>query len=92
MKEGSAATSDGSLAVCVRFFALYREWAGEGKRYVTLPSGASVADLLATLRASPGLERLPFDTKVAVNLDYVGADHALQSDDEVALIPPVAGG
>jgi molybdopterin converting factor subunit 1 len=90
--EPSAVSPDRSLPVCVRFFALYREWAGEAERHVMLSSGATVADLLETLRASPGLERLPLDTKVAVNLDYVGAEHVLTPDDEVALIPPVAGG
>ena len=30
--------------------------------------------------------------KVAVNQEYVGADHVLQAKDEVALFPPVTGG
>jgi molybdopterin converting factor subunit 1 len=87
-----AASSNEPLAVRVRFFALYREWAGEGERRVAVPPGGTVADLLDVLRASPGLERLPLDTKVAVNLEYVGSEHSLVVGDEIALIPPVAGG
>lgn len=30
--------------------------------------------------------------KVAVNQEYVGAEHVLQQGDEVALFPPVTGG
>jgi molybdopterin converting factor subunit 1 len=30
--------------------------------------------------------------RVAVNHDYVGLDHPLQQDDEVAIFPPVTGG
>jgi len=30
--------------------------------------------------------------KVAVNLEYVGAEHPLAPGDEVALFPPVTGG
>ena len=30
--------------------------------------------------------------RVAVNQDYVGRDHPIRDDDEVALFPPVTGG
>ena len=56
-----------------------------------LPAGSRVADLVASLRAIPGLE-LPEHPVVAVNQEYAELDRPLESGDEVALIPPVAGG
>ena len=50
-----------------------------------------MADLVASLRAIPGLE-LPEHPVVAVNQEYAELDRPLESGDEVALIPPVAGG
>jgi molybdopterin converting factor small subunit len=44
------------------------------------------------VRALPGAERLPAAPLVAVNAAYADADHPLADGDEVALIPPVAGG
>lgn len=81
---------DDALAVSVRFFAQYRERAGEARREVELPAGSTVGDLLATL-ASGGLS-LPDGGRVAVNREYASEERSLEDGDEVALIPPVAGG
>lgn len=35
---------------------------------------------------------LPDNTLMAVNMDYVDADHPVNSGDEVAFFPPVTGG
>lgn len=75
------------------FFALYREMAGAEELPVQLPAGSRVADLVAQLR-QPGtpLERLPAQPVVAVNMDYAPLSTPLRDGDEVAFIPPVAGG
>ncbi len=75
------------------FFASYRELAGAEELPVELPAGARVADLVARLRL-PGsaLERMPERPVVAVNMDYAPLSAALRDGDEVAFIPPVAGG
>lgn len=60
---------------------------------VSLPERATVVALLAELRArGGGWSRLPRRTAVAVNRKYAGGDTVLADGDEVALIPPVAGG
>lgn len=77
-------------SVSVLFFASYRDRVGEERREVVLPPGATVGDLLGRLREE-GLD-LPERPSVAVNRSYADAGRTLDEGDEVALIPPVAGG
>ena len=75
------------------FFAAYRELVGTSETGVDLPVGATVADLVQMLRTRGGAFRaLPSEPAVAVNLEYAPPDTSLCDGDEVALIPPVAGG
>jgi molybdopterin converting factor subunit 1 len=75
------------------FFAHYRDLAGSDERAVELPAGARVADLVARLRTGEGaLAGLPERPVVAVNMEYAALDAPLAEGDEVAFIPPVAGG
>lgn len=75
------------------FFAQYRDYAGADEIAVELPEAASVADLVERLRArAAGLRKLPARPVVAVNMDYAPLSTALRDGDEVAFIPPVAGG
>ena len=75
------------------FFASYRDLAGHDELAVELPAGARVADLVAGLRArGGGLARLPESPVAAVNMDYAPLATVLRDGDEVAFIPPVAGG
>jgi len=50
------------------------------------------ADALAVVRAQPWAGRLAPSPAVAVNRRYAKADAELRDGDEVAIIPPVAGG
>ena len=59
---------------------------------LSLTPGATVADAVAALRLLPGGQRLPDSPRVAVNLSFARLDQELRAGDEVALIPPVAGG
>jgi molybdopterin synthase catalytic subunit len=75
------------------FFATYRDMAGHDELAVELPAGARVADLVGSLRArGGGLARLPESPVVAINMDYAPLAAELADGDEVAFIPPVAGG
>lgn len=81
------------MIVRALFFASYRDAAGTDELQVELPAGARAADLVAALRAGGGAwGRIPAAPAVAVNLDYAPLDTVLRDGDEVALIPPVAGG
>lgn len=74
------------------FFATYRDLAGAESLELELPPGATAADLVERLRAEAGLGRLPTDPALAVNEEYAPLSTPLSDGDEVALLPPVAGG
>lgn len=80
------------MALRILLFGLYRERAGASEVEIELPAGARVDDLLAGLRELPQLGGLPSRVAVAVNRRYADGDSPLRPDDEIALIPPVAGG
>ncbi|MFQ5746853.1 MAG: MoaD/ThiS family protein [Gemmatimonadota bacterium] len=90
--EGPAASGSGGDRAVVRLFGVYRERAGVAEVEVPLPEGGRVADLVAALRAAPGLEDLPARPAVAVNLRYADPDAPVAAGDEIALVPPVSGG
>lgn len=73
-------------------FAIYRDLAGTGELELELPNGATAADLVRQLRAREGLSRIPAEPAIAVNQTYASLSTPLFDGDEVALLPPVAGG
>lgn len=79
------------------YFAWIRTKVGAGEELIDLPPHvANVGDLLDWLvtrgpNYAAALKERKM-VKVAVNQDYVGADHPLKANDEVALFPPVTGG
>jgi len=80
------------MRVRLRLFASYAEAFGRDEIALELPAGATAGDALAAVRARPGSERLPPKPMLAVNQRYAKAEAVLADGDEVALIPPVAGG
>lgn len=77
----------------VLLFASYRELVGEDRVSISIESTMTVDALIAQLRSRGGAwGRLPEHLTVAVNQRYVRGDHRLGAFDQVALIPPVAGG
>lgn len=80
------------IQVHVRLFASYAEAAGRDELDLRLAEGATAADCLAAVRAQPWAAKLPPAPALAINQRYAKGDAALREGDEVALIPPVAGG
>ena len=81
------------MTVRTLLFASYRDIAGTDELEIELPLGSTCADLVQQLRsAGGGWTTLPAAPAVAVNLEYVPLHTLLRDGDEVALIPPVAGG
>lgn len=80
------------IRVRTLFFGVYGELASGREGTADLETGSTVADLVATLRESRGFDWLPERTVVAVNHRYAEPGTTLADGDEVALIPPVAGG
>jgi molybdopterin converting factor small subunit len=79
--------------VTVRFFARYAELAGCASASVAVPAPATVGDVVRRVRETvPGARRLPDRPLAAVNMRQARLDAAVQDGDEVALLPPVAGG
>ena len=78
--------------VTVQLFASYAESFGRPTLELPLKSGSTVADLVNSLRLLPGASILPDSPRVAVNRKFAAADQLVDARDEIALIPPVAGG
>lgn len=74
------------------FFAAYRDILGAEEIEFELPEGSTVERLIEEVRARAGAPNLPQQLAVAVNREYASRDTALSDGDEVAFIPPVAGG
>jgi molybdopterin converting factor small subunit len=78
--------------VRVLLFAGYAERLGLDTVRVALPALATVADALEYVRSLPGGERIPPKPLCAVNLSHAALDTPLSEGDEVAVLPPLAGG
>lgn len=77
----------------VKLFGALREEAGGRQIEVELDTGARVSDLRAQLaRHLPTVQQLGERLAVSVNLELAKPDVTLHAGDEVALLPPVAGG
>jgi molybdopterin synthase catalytic subunit len=81
------------VRVQVLYFAVFREKLGRDEETLELSAGAHVRDAVAALaeRHAP-IASLRTKFRVAVNQEFVTDEHALADGDELALIPPVAGG
>jgi molybdopterin converting factor small subunit len=79
--------------VRVRFFARYAELAGRSEGTVSVPLPATVSDVMRRIRDEwPGTSALPPQPLTALNLRHVRLDAAVSDGDEVAFLPPLAGG
>jgi molybdopterin converting factor small subunit len=78
--------------VTVQLFASYAESFGGPTIELPLKSGSTVADLVDGLRLLPGASILPTSPRVAINRKFASANQLVDARDEIALIPPVAGG
>ena len=80
------------MTVRVLLFASYADAVGKPELSLDLPAGAQVRDVLARVRAMTLGKRVPERPLVAVNQRYAREDQPVSAADEVAIIPPVAGG
>ena len=81
------------MRIRLLLFALYRDLTGVGELEVDIRPGSSAAAALATLRTRDArFARLPERPVIAVNREYATLDAPLSDGDELALLPPVAGG
>lgn len=74
------------------YFAVLRDIIGKSEEDVTIPEGTRPSQIwLALSRDHEELARCP-QPLTAINESYAAADTLLQDGDELAFIPPVAGG
>jgi molybdopterin converting factor subunit 1 len=81
------------MRVRLLFFAVLREITGQTESDIELPEGTRPREVWQNLRASyaklADYEQPPM---TAVNESYASPDSVLHDGDELAFIPPVAGG
>lgn len=75
----------------VLLFASYAEAIGSSSVRITVPDGASAGDVVDAVRALASGRGLP-PAAIAVNQSYAPRTTRVSVGDEVAIIPPVAGG
>lgn len=79
----------------VRVFAAFADVVGASHTTVSIESPATVGALRRALAQRAGERGWPAAIAralIAVNLEYAADDDPVRAGDEVALIPPVAGG
>lgn len=83
------------LELPVRVFAAYADVVGAPYTTVCVSSPATVGGVRRALEARAierGWPTAIARSLIAVNLEYARDDHPVTATDEIALIPPVAGG
>jgi molybdopterin converting factor small subunit len=87
-----SASAPPSISVRVLLFASYAQRFGSESLPVRLPASARVADVVAYLRALPGGDQIPPRPLCARNLSHAALSDPVSEGDEVAILPPLAGG
>ena len=81
------------MQINVLYFASFRDAAGRDRESRELPEGSSVADLWGKLQSEiPSLRAFTRMPPPAVNRAHVDGGRMLADGDEVAFLPPIAGG
>jgi molybdopterin converting factor small subunit len=81
-----------TMTVRVLLFASYADAVGRNELTLDIADGCVVADVVEKVRALAGGRVLPPSPLLALNATYASPGAEVRSGDEVAIIPPVAGG
>ncbi len=81
------------ISVRCLFFARYAELVGSVELELVLPTGSTVEQALVHARkVIPGCDLIPEQPLVAVNQKHATTEIVLSDGDELAFLPPLAGG
>jgi len=81
-----------SMRVRMLYFAVLRDIIGKSEADVTIPEGTRAAEVWQMLRRDHR-ELADYEQPLtAINESYAAPDSILREGDELAFIPPVAGG
>lgn len=93
MPQPSNSSGKASIDVQCRLFGRYAELTGCDQLTLVLTEGATVTDALSAVRAQVSqAARLPDRPLAAINRKHVQPDAVLNDGDELAILPPLAGG
>lgn len=82
-----------AVNIRLRYLARYAELLGVESEELVLPGPVTVGDVVAAVRARyPAASQLPAKPLCAVNFRQALWGDVVAAGDEVALLPPVAGG
>lgn len=87
-----SATDSAVATIRVLLFGSYAERMGHEALELAVAPDTTVAEVLERLRALPGGSVLPPRPLCALNLAHVGPEARVARGDELALLPPLAGG
>lgn len=83
----------GTMTVRLLFFAVLRDIAGADTRELAIDDGTTARDVWQSLRAQYAkLADYAQPPMIAINESYAAPETLLRDGDELAFIPPVAGG
>ncbi|HVS30129.1 MAG TPA: MoaD/ThiS family protein [Thermoanaerobaculia bacterium] len=81
------------MKVRLLFFAVLRDIAGKSEAELSLAEGTRAADVWQSMRRDYlALRDYTQPPLIAINEEYASPETALRDGDELAFIPPVAGG
>ena len=84
------------LEIDVLLFASFADAFGDDSLHLSLPTGATAGSVAEGVRgaalALAGVPALPGTFRIAVNQEIADPGLTIAAGDEVAVIPPVAGG
>ncbi len=81
------------MKVRLLFFAVLRDITGSGEDELSVAEGTRASDVWQTLRSRHSeLADYAHPPMIAINESYAAPDTLLREGDELAFIPPVAGG
>ena len=80
------------MKIKVRAFGIAKKIFGASHQEIEMEKVNSVAELkIQLIKKFPEFEKLA-SMKIAVNEEYASEDYEIKHNDEVVIIPPVAGG
>ncbi len=81
------------MQVRILFFGMLKDLAGRANDSLSLPEGATLADVLNHYEQRiPRMKDFLPSIAASVNQEYAGPGVKLKPNDEIALLPPVSGG
>ncbi|HEX6433704.1 MAG TPA: MoaD/ThiS family protein [Gemmatimonadales bacterium] len=88
----TAPATPATLTIQVLLFGSYAETVGRNVLELALRNPATITDAVAHLRSLPGGQQIPPRPLCALNLAQAPLETPLSAGDELAILPPLAGG